>query len=600
MPEKIKLIDVLNRGLGAGVGGLVHEPAEEDGKGQADRLRKLVLGAERSEDLAGFFEAASIAADPPAAAAAFIEAKYSVLGGSSGLLGPPTGAVLPCPDGAGYHRHFRSGSIYWRPETGAHVVHGPIRARWAALGWERSVLGYPTGDVEPGVDPGQRGLQCHFQGGMILWHPPAAGAARAAAEDIRFAFARPKFSGKGLGAAAFEDLVVAVETDSAEGAYEVHGAIAAHYRALGGSASILGYPVTDETGTPDGVGRFNHFEAGSIYWTPTTGAHEVHGLMRQFWADHGWERNPSLGYPIEDELIPDRRIGHRHPERLRKPVADLPVDLIKLPKEATQSGFSRLIANLSASGRFIRGVAGDATPALSPIERGIESPTVEIAADFDSSPAPEQSQNRFGDFENGVLFWRRGAVAAQQLQPWTRSTAGESMTRSAAEVLEALRPRLGDALDDLPGGAPAGFSFAGTTAYSWDGVGVRNRRHRVLAQLTPPLGLELELEASFEPLKRFVSVALVDWRLPAASMFGSGPLTRALHERLDGLLFEKVTLIDLPDTDGGRPLAVLSAKTMPDGTVAVFVEPNSKLAEGFGQRNPFVLGGVRISGPIDE
>ena len=72
MPEKIKLIDVLNRGLGAGVGGLVHEPAEEDGKGQADRLRKLVLGAERSEDLAGFFEAASIAADTPAAAAASV------------------------------------------------------------------------------------------------------------------------------------------------------------------------------------------------------------------------------------------------------------------------------------------------------------------------------------------------------------------------------------------------------------------------------------------------------------------------------------------------------------------------------------------------
>ena len=43
---------------------------------------------------------------------------------------------------------------------------------------------------------------------------------------------------------------------------------------------FLHYPVTDETGTPDGVGRFNHFEGGSIYWTPGTGAKEVHGAIR--------------------------------------------------------------------------------------------------------------------------------------------------------------------------------------------------------------------------------------------------------------------------------------------------------------------------------
>ena len=53
----------------------------------------------------------------------------------------------------------------------------------------------------------------------------------------------------------------------------------------------LGYPVTDESGTPDHVGRFNHFEGGSIYWTPQTGAHEVHGAIRALWASLGWERS---------------------------------------------------------------------------------------------------------------------------------------------------------------------------------------------------------------------------------------------------------------------------------------------------------------------
>jgi hypothetical protein len=61
------------------------------------------------------------------------------------------------------------------------------------------------------------------------------------------------------------------------GACEVHGAIRDEWRLLGSEQSFLGYPVTDETGAPDGVGRFNHFQEGSIYWTPGSGAHEIHG-----------------------------------------------------------------------------------------------------------------------------------------------------------------------------------------------------------------------------------------------------------------------------------------------------------------------------------
>src|SRR5919199_153072 len=68
-------------------------------------------------------------------------------------------------------------------------------------------------------------------------------------------------------------------------------------------------PLTDETGTPDGVGRFNHFAGGSIYWTPETGAHEVHGAIRDKWANMGWERS-ELGYPTSDEHdIPGGRIS---------------------------------------------------------------------------------------------------------------------------------------------------------------------------------------------------------------------------------------------------------------------------------------------------
>ena len=80
----------------------------------------------------------------------------------------------------------------------------------------------------------------------------------------------------------------------------VHGAIADRYDSFGGGTSLLGLPTTDETGTPDGRGRYNHFQGGSIYWTPTTGAFEVHGAIRDKWASLGWERS-FLGYPTTDE-----------------------------------------------------------------------------------------------------------------------------------------------------------------------------------------------------------------------------------------------------------------------------------------------------------
>ena len=80
----------------------------------------------------------------------------------------------------------------------------------------------------------------------------------------------------------------------------VHGSIHAEYLALGAEGGLLGYPTTDERSTPDGVGRYNHFERGSIYWSYNTGAHEIHGAIRDKWASLGWEKSP-LGFPISGE-----------------------------------------------------------------------------------------------------------------------------------------------------------------------------------------------------------------------------------------------------------------------------------------------------------
>ena len=77
--------------------------------------------------------------------------------------------------------------------------------------------------------------------------------------------------------------------------------IATKYAQLGGEQGFLGRPATEERPTPDGAGRYRHFQNGSIYWHPSTGAHEVRGLIRQRWAELGWERS-FLGYPTSDEL----------------------------------------------------------------------------------------------------------------------------------------------------------------------------------------------------------------------------------------------------------------------------------------------------------
>ncbi len=99
------------------------------------------------------------------------------------------------------------------------------------------------------------------------------------------------------------------------GAKEVHGSIRQRWESLGWETGVCGYPTTDETATPDTVGRYNHFTGkdgmpASIYWHPNTGAWEVHGHIRARWASMGWE-NSSLGYPTSNEYaVPEGRRGN--------------------------------------------------------------------------------------------------------------------------------------------------------------------------------------------------------------------------------------------------------------------------------------------------
>jgi hypothetical protein len=148
-------------------------------------------------------------------------------------------------------------AILWVAWTGGRPAFagGPIDDKYAALGGSRGFLKLPV--TEERITPDGVGHYRHYQGGSIYWSP-------------------------------------------ATGAHEVHGLIRDKWASMGWELSFLGYPITDELRTPDGDGRYNHFEKGSIYWSPTTGAHEIHGLIREKWANLGWERG-YLGYPLTDE-----------------------------------------------------------------------------------------------------------------------------------------------------------------------------------------------------------------------------------------------------------------------------------------------------------
>lgn len=196
-----------------------------------------------------------------------IAANYKA-GGAHVRYGEPITDETATPDGIGRFNDFygtpatRRVSVYWTPSTGAHAVYGQIRLLWRGMGAERSVHGYPVSDEL--TTPNGRGRYNSFQNGGIYWLP-------------------------------------------AIGARSVYGGIYRKWAQHRWENGFLGFPLTNETSTPDRTGRYNHFEGGSIYWTPRTGAHEVHGAIRARWAAMGWERS-YLGYPTSDEFsIPGGR-----------------------------------------------------------------------------------------------------------------------------------------------------------------------------------------------------------------------------------------------------------------------------------------------------
>lgn len=372
-----------------------------------------------------------------------IDQKYQALGGANGFLGAPQISEQTAPDGTGRYRHYAGGSIYWHPLTDAHEVHGFIRAKWAKLGWERSFLGYPKTD-ETDSSGGANGRFNLFQNGAILWR-------RGTTE-----------------------------------AFENHGAIRDKFGQMGWEAGFLGFPTTDETKTPDSIGRYNHFENGSIYWKPSISAHEIHGWIRHYWASQGWERS-SLGYPISDEL-----------------------------------------------------------------------------------PTYKDSNDRFSDFENGVVYWKHGQTSATPL--WKLVIGGAS--RSASDMLQAIADVVGPKLkSNSRVYIQKGPSIAQITDYSWSGSRVLNRKYKVYYQLgidisgvpDPTCDLDLWIAIDFDRGTGTVWSYLAQWHIhthvpwPTSMGLSASEVNKEFEATLNPLVNVKQSPATVP-----APFHLLSAKVLPN------------------------------------
>jgi hypothetical protein len=88
--------------------------------------------------------------------------------------------------------------------------------------------------------------------------------------------------------------------DISSGAHAVYGEIWLKYK----TTTNYGYPITDETGTTDNSGttiRYNTFSQGNgIYWTAQHGAFLIYGDIYQRWMSIGNTKSV-VGYPVTDE-----------------------------------------------------------------------------------------------------------------------------------------------------------------------------------------------------------------------------------------------------------------------------------------------------------
>lgn len=170
---------------------------------------------------------------------------------------------------------------YTSSATGTHSICGPILAKFLAIGGTAE-WGYPATDVTSTADGGR----------YVDFRSPSG------TKTDR-----------------------TISWSNRTGAWSVEGRIFAKWTSMGREASVLRYPVADERDTGVDGGAYSVFSGGgkaggAIYYTTTTGAHEIRGNILIKYRELGGP--VVLGHPNSDELATVSRSGGRYQE-LRRP-----------------------------------------------------------------------------------------------------------------------------------------------------------------------------------------------------------------------------------------------------------------------------------------
>lgn len=224
----------------------------------------------------------------------------------TGGPGYPTGEAACNLPGGGCRQQFQTGSIYWSRTSGAFEVNGPILTRYLAVGAAAGPLGYPVG----GSPCGLAGVGCmqDFQHGSIYWS--ATTGAQVVTGAVRTRYLALGAQDGRLGYPTIGTACVAggcgqhfqggsIYASATTGARALTGAVRTRWIAAGGTRSGLGYPTVDTACVSTGCGQ--HFAGGSVYWSPTGGAHLLLGPVRARWIEAGGTRSV-LGYPVGEQV----------------------------------------------------------------------------------------------------------------------------------------------------------------------------------------------------------------------------------------------------------------------------------------------------------
>src|SRR4051812_22537974 len=202
-----------------------------------------------------------------------MQRRYVQLGSQASALGASAGPERHAPHGT--VQNYQHGKMYHADSVGTHFVLGALAHKYVNLGESTSDLGLPTSDTrDDASDSGRHNL---FQHGSI-------------------------------------------HSSHRTGAHAVWGPVFQAWSSAGLAKSSLGLPISDTRTNADGVGQHADFETGTIYYSPTYGAHTVFEAALAIWNAHARDIGP-LGYPTAD--LPDLPSGLGQTQSFEHGVIDI-------------------------------------------------------------------------------------------------------------------------------------------------------------------------------------------------------------------------------------------------------------------------------------